>query len=388
MTEMNNVFDIDANSCHLCNHELFVNPIIQLKGVPKAAQYYPKKNEFAKDTGITLAIKQCSFCGLVQHRMQPVDYYKEVITAATLSEKSRLSRLNQMKAFAEKFRLKGKKVLDIGAGKGEMIDVLNEAGLKAVGIEAGEESVKAGRDAGRNMIHGYIGDLKKIEGGPYGVFISLNYLEHLPKPAAIIKNIYNNTTADAVGFITVPNLDYLLKNKLFYEFVADHISYFTAKTLAYAFEINGFDVLGCQTINEGNDIAAFVRKKSALNLSPQYVEVEALIKNFQEIMIDYKAQGKRIAVWGAGHRTLTLLALSKANDIAYIIDSAKFKQGKFAPILHIKIVSPDYLRKDKVGLVIVMVPGLYPGEVLKTLEQMDVRAKVAVLRENKIEFNI
>ena len=380
------------DNCHLCNHELFANPILQLKGVPKAAQYYPEENEFAEDVGITLTIRQCSFCGLVQHRMQPVDYYKEVITAATLLKKSRLSRLNQMKVFAEKFGLNGKKVLDIGASKGEMVDILNEAGFKAVGIEAAEESVKAGRSAGRKIIHGYIGDyigdLKKVDGSPYDAFILLNYLEHLPKPGAIIRNIHHNTTVDAVGFVTVPNLDYLLKTKAFYEFVADHISYFSANTLTYAFEANGFEVLECRTINEDNDIAAFVRKKSALNLSPQYVEVEALIKNFQRIIAEYKVKGGRIAIWGAGHRTLALLALSKANDIAFVVDSAKFKQDKFAPIIHIKIVSPDYLKENKVDLVIIMVPGLYPSEVLKTLKQMEVEVEVATLHNNKIEFNI
>lgn len=382
---MNNSFSLDTSSCHLCNNELFTDPIFQLKGVPKAAQYYPEENEFTEDKGIALTIWQCSGCGLVQHKMKPVEYFKEVITAASLSEKSRLYRLNQMKEFVERFGLAGKKVLDIGTGKGEMIDVLREAGFQAVGIEASLKSVSIGNATGRNMIHGYIGDKGVIVGGPYDAFISLNYLEHLPTPAAIIRNIHNNATTDAVGFITVPNLDYLLKNKLFYEFVADHISYFTAKTLAYTFEANGFDVLECRTINEDNDIVAFVRKKSALNLSSQYIEVEALIKNLRKIMAEYKAKGKRIAIWGAGHRTLTFLALSKVNDIAYIVDSAKFKQGKFAPILHVKIMPPDHLKEDKVDLVIVMVPGLYPGEVLKTLKQMNIGVEVAVLRNNKIE---
>ena len=90
-----------------------------------------------------------------------------------------------------------------------------------------------------------------------------------------------------------------------------------------------------------------------------------------------------MAVWGAGHRTLALLALSKTDDIAYIVDSAKFKQGKFAPVLHARIVPPDHLKEERVDLMIVMVPGLYPGEVLKTLEQMNVKTDIAVLRGNK-----
>ncbi len=374
------------DNCHLCNNELFPDPILELKGMPKAAQYYPEKNEFVEDTGITLIIQQCLSCGLVQHSMKPVEYFKEVITAASLSEKSRSSRLSQMKEFAERFGLNGKKVLDVGTGKGEMIDVLNEAEFQATGMEASLKSVNIGKAVGRNMIHGYIGDIKKVEGGPYDAFISLNYLEHLPKPGAIIRNIYNSTTSDAAGFVTVPNLNYLLKTNALYEFVADHISYFTASTLTYAFESNGFKVLECWMINQDNDIAVYVQKKSALDLSSRYIEVETLIKNFQKILAEYKARGKQIAIWSAGHRALALLALSRANDISYIVDSAKFKQGKFTPILHTKIVPPDYLREDKVDLVIIMVPGLYPNEVLRTLTEMDVGVEIAVLRDNKIEF--
>lgn len=383
---MRDNFYFNGENCHLCNHELFINPIIQLRGVPKAAQYYPKKNEFSEDTGITLTIRQCSFCGLVQHRMKPVDYYKEVITTATLSEKSRSYKLNKMKEFIGMFGLIGKKALDIGSGRGEMIDILNEAGFKAAGIEASNKSVRVGRVAGRNIMRDYIGDSKKIKGGLYDAFVFLNYLEHLPNPGAVIRNIHNNITAGAVGFITVPNSDHSFKNKIFYDFVVDHISYFSENTLKYAFETNGFDVLECRTDNEDNNIEIFVRKKSALNILSQYAEVESLIDNFRKIIAEYKANGKRIAIWGAGHRTLTLLALSKADDIAYIVDSAKFKQGKFAPILHKKIVSPDYLKENKVDLVIVMVPGLYPSEVLKRLGQMDIRSEIAVLRDNKIEF--
>jgi hypothetical protein len=106
----------------------------------------------------------------------------------------------------------------------------------------------------------------------------------------------------------------------------------------------------------------------------------------QQIVADYKSQNKKVAVWGAGHRTLALLALSKLKDIEYVIDSAKFKQGRFTPILHLNIVSPEYLREKKVDLVIVMVPGLYPDEVLKTIIEMNVGIDIAVLRANRIGF--
>ena len=377
---------MNSNNCRLCGSELFPSPLLQLEGMPRAAQYFPEKDEFEQDKGIALNVYQCSACGLVQLNIEPVGYFREVITAASFSDKTRLSRLNQMKEFVNKCGLYGKKVLEIGSGKGDMLDVLEEAGLKAVGLEASAKSVEIGKSAGRKMIHGYIGDLNKINGYPFDAFVSFNYLEHLPEPGNIIRSIYANTTPNAVGLITVPNLDYLLETRCVYEFVADHLSYFTKKTLTYAFERNCFEVLECYTINENNDIALVVKKREALDISGHFSEVEELIKNLQQIVADYKSQNKKVAVWGAGHRTLALLGLSKLKNIEYVIDSAKFKQGRFTPILHLNIVPPEHLKEKKVDLVIVMVPGLYPSEVLKTLTQMNVGVDIAVLRGNKIEL--
>lgn len=373
--------------CHLCNGVLFPRPILQLNKMPKAAQYYPEKREFHADKGIAINIRQCSDCGLVQLDAKPVWYFKEVITAASLSEKARLSRLSQMQELVNKFRLQGKKVLDVGSCKGEMLNVLKDAGFKkAIGLEASLDSVIIGRSARRTMIHGYIGNTKNIKGAPFDAFISLNYLEHLPYPGKIIQAIHRNITLGAIGFVTVPNFDYLKKTKCFYEFVADHLSYFTKDTLRFAFEKNGFEILDCYIINNDNDIAIIVKKRVPLDISDQYIEVEDLIKNLQHTISEYTSKEKKVAVWGAGHRTLALLALSKARDIEYIIDSAKFKHGKFSPIMHTKIVPPDYLKENKVDLVIVMVPGIYPEEVCKTLFAMKLGADIAILKDNKIKF--
>lgn len=370
----------------MCSGVLFESPILQLNGMPRAAQYYPRKNEFSTDTGIELIIYQCSGCGLVQHNLQPVDYFREVITAATLSGKSRASRLEQMSSFVSRFNLKGKKVLEVGSARGEMLDVLQEVGLKPVGIETSKNSVAIGRAAQRTMVQAYIGEVEHVEGAPFDSFISLNFLEHLPKPGDIIRTIYAQTTSDAVGYVTVPNLDYLLRTKCLYEFVADHVSYFSKKTLARAFEINGFDVLDCYTINNENDIVAIVKKRPSLEIDDHYQDVESLIYKLRQIVDRYSAQNKKIAVWGAGHRTLALLALAKLHEISCIIDSAPFKQGKYTPILHKEIVSPDTIKERHIDLVMIMVPGLYPSEVLNTLDNMKLDVDIAILRDNKVEF--
>ena len=70
---------MNLNKCRLCNSKLFTSPLLQLKGMPKAAQHFPNESEFKEDKGITLNVYQCSSCGLVQLNINPVNYFKEVI---------------------------------------------------------------------------------------------------------------------------------------------------------------------------------------------------------------------------------------------------------------------------------------------------------------------
>lgn len=385
------------NSCRLCNQKLFDKPLLCLSGMPKAAQHFLKEEELPSDESINLDIYQCNSCGLVQLSIEPVSYYKDVITAASISGDTRKLRLNQMLEFANKYKLENKKIIEIGCAKGDMLDIIEEAKMKAYGLEHSLASVAIAHNEGRKVIRGFIDDLDKIENAPFQGFVCFNFLEHIPNPKSVINKIYKNLDADGVGLVTVPNLNYLLATKSLYEFVADHLSYFTIDTLKNAFEDNGFDVLECDLINNKNDILIIVKKAShkkikkilevkKINLKNDYTEVEELIANFKKIIKDYKNQNKKIAVWGAGHRTLALLALSKVSEIEFIVDSAKFKQGMYSPVINTKIVSPETLLADKIDLLIIMVPGIYPDEVIKSVKQMNINVKIAKLKDNTIEF--
>jgi 2-polyprenyl-3-methyl-5-hydroxy-6-metoxy-1,4-benzoquinol methylase len=355
--------------------------------MPRAAQYFPSESELSDDSGIDLGVYQCASCGLVQLNSEPVWYFKEVITATSFSEETRKIRLGQMTEFVKKFNFSGKTMLEVGSGKGEMLDILEEAGINATGMEASKEAVEEGRAKGRRMIEGYIDDDHiDLSGNLYDGFVCFNFLEHVPDPASVIRKIYNNTTQDAVGFVTVPNLTYLLETKCHYEFVADHLSYFTESTLCFAFESNGFDVIDCRVINNDNDVSIFIKKKTALDLSGDFLETENLCLKLTELIATYTGQKKKVAVWGAGHRTLALLALGQVEDIEYVVDSAIFKQGKYTPVLHREIVSPEALVNRPVDLILVMVPGIYPDEVVSTIEQMGIGSDVAVLRNHEVQM--
>ena len=60
-------------------------------------------------------------------------------------------------------------------------------------------------------------------------------------------------------------------------------------------------------------------------------------------------EGKALAIWGASHQGFTLAATTRlGGKVSYIIDSAPFKQGRFAPASHLPIVAPaHFLRRSR-----------------------------------------
>jgi 2-polyprenyl-3-methyl-5-hydroxy-6-metoxy-1,4-benzoquinol methylase len=373
----------NLHRCRLCHGEIADAPLLRMAPFPKAAQYYPEPAEFAEDLGIDLEVFGCPRCGLLQLCCEPVGYHREVITAASFSPDARAARLLEFTAFVERFGLHGKAAIEVGCGKGGMVEIMTAAGLEAVGLEWSHKSVTFGASKGRAVIQGYLTELDESFDGCYGAFVSLNYIEHQPDSRAFIQALHRITTPDAVGYITAPNVGYLLRTHTLYEFVADHLVYFTEETLRRAFETNGFEVVESRLINNDNDVAITVRKRQWRPLAGM-ASVERLVGELRALVRECQAAGKRVAVWGAGHRTLALLAIAGLDDIAFIVDSADFKQGKYSPLMHSRIASPAELQASDVAVVIVAVPGLYPDEVVKTIRGFLRPIEIFKLQDNRL----
>ena len=122
-------------NCRVCGNEFFAKPLLRQKDMPKSAQFLPDVKSLEKDKGVTLEVCQCSGCGLVQLNNNPVPYYKNVIRAAALSKEMRDFRKKQFNNFVKKFSLKGKKIIEIGSGKGEYLSIVEKSDAKAYGLE-------------------------------------------------------------------------------------------------------------------------------------------------------------------------------------------------------------------------------------------------------------
>jgi len=370
--------------CRVCGNKLFKEPLLTLKNMPRSAQNFPEKKESREIRGITLKVFQCSGCGLVQLASKPVPYYREVIRAVGISEEMMNFRKKYFKEFIDKYELRNKKVIEIGCGTGDYLSLLNDLGVDAYGLEYSEKSVEICKKRGLKVFHGFIErEDYVIENSPFDAFFCLNFLEHVPFPNIFLRGIWNNLKNEAVGIIEVPNFNFQIKNKLFSEFIPDHLLYFTCDTLALTLKLNGFEVIDIKEILDKHIIAAEVKKIKRMDLS-SFSENLLRLKNDIESFIN---QFNKIAVWGASHQALAILSQIKLKKkIAYVIDSAPFKQYKYTPSSGLPIYPPEMLKKQPVDAIIIMA-NIYSGEIVNIIKKEKLlNFKIAVFKEQGLEI--
>ena len=330
-------------NCILCNKKLN-NKIYSLKNMPAFVQNMADSPD-SKDDSVDLDLYECDSCSLIQFSCEPVYYYKDVIRAVGLSDTLTRLRTEQYNYLYNKFDLKDKKIWEVGCGGGEFLSLWNQFEVLPYGVENNELLVDKAQKENLNVIKGYVDEDYIDTNGPFDAFTSFNYLEHQPKPSEWVKGIYNNLNDGAVGLLTVPSFEYFIEKASYYEFMRDHIAYYSETALKNLFLLNGFDVIEIGRFN-GDTTYIIVQKRkhaSIPDFDKQKKYLENRINEFAE-----SNNIKRMCVWGASHQAFTLLAtLNLKFDLSYIIDSSPIKWDKYSPVSHLRIVSPEHFYNDE-----------------------------------------
>lgn len=374
------------NICRVCGHVLGAKALLSFNNMPKSAQNFPDADSLSQDKGENLDIFGCPGCGLAQLTVLPVPYYREVIRAAAFSEEMRTFRHKQFGHFVKKYRLKGRKVLELGCGRGEYLSIMKRQGVKASGLEYSKSAVDCCKSMGLNVERGYLSTgSKPLKSGPFDAFYIMNFLEHFPDPKSSLEAMGDNLRSGGIGLVEVPNFDMIIRKHLFSEFIKDHLLYFTKDTLETALKLSGFEVLESKVVWHDYIISSVVKKRELPVLESFYDSLQKIKKELTAFL--GKHRKGRVAVWGASHQALAVMALAElAGKISYVVDSAPFKQGKFTTATHIPIVSPELLDLQPVSAIIIMAAS-YSDEVARIIKKKyGKKIKTAILRDYGLEI--
>tara|TARA_Y100000310_G_scaffold11865_1_gene12358 strand:- start:788 stop:1774 length:987 start_codon:yes stop_codon:yes gene_type:complete len=321
--------------CKICTEEL--EPLLAYNKQPSRAQHFPDDKTIPYDLGIPLEVFQCTGCGTVQIPATPVDYYEEAIRSPDWDNDP--FRQKQYNEFVEEFGLHGKKIVHVD---------------------------------------------RKPEPDKYDAFLMFNYLEHFPDPRETLAQLCDNLEGPGVGIIEVPNFDEIIRDRIFGEFIIDHLFYFTEKTLRFVCEASGFDVLQIQEIWNGASLSAVVRKRTPLAAVPFRDNQKELIEDMDNFINGFESA----TIWGAGHQTLMFLTMMKSLDkVPYVVDDFEAKQYKYTHVSHKLILPCEELKEKPVEGIIIIVGWQYKS-VLKRIEELNLSPKPTIALVEKATLEI
>ena len=358
--------------CIVCGEPLLDKPLYVCKNMPAKSQDLPNDETLSEDEAVDFNLCQCCACGLIQFDCDPVPYYLDSTRAGERCDALIKMRRAQYKHLIETYNLQGKKIVEIGAGKGGFLKTLKEMteySISEYGIEYNADFVRYAREyEGVNVVKMNPEDETiVIDGAPFDAFVSFAYPARLVDPNSMLKGIWKNLIDGGVGFIQVPSMEHLVKQGGFFDITADHIAYYSKDTLQFLLQKNGFDVLEQGEVGD-TYIYAIVRKRQALDLVNIWSDVKDISDSITSYVDEVVNENKKLAIWCAGHFTFTVLSVTGiAEKVSYVIDKAKFKQGCYTPATHVKIVDPDYYNIEPVDAVMILGP-LYVDELVAEIK--------------------
>ncbi len=380
---MNDNFDSASGdrppACRLCGRDA-LHPAFTLRNMPRWNHRLLKESEIGGDRGVDLRLLACDACGFVMLAAGPAgDYYDDYVNAPGCSPQMRAAQQAQATAFVRRFGLAGRRVLEVGCGDGAYLERLRDAGADASGIEpsAAQRAIALAR--GLRVEGGYLDEKRALGGAPFDAFVTRQVFEHVIDLGGFLRGIRVNLTAEAVGLVEVPNFEHLLGQGRFFDFIPEHVNYFSPRTLRAALELSGFDVVETAPAIDGEALVAFVRRTAPADFAPSRHLESKLAREVEAFIAESRRRGGEVAIWGAGGKGLSILAGVDVSGVAYLLDGDPHKSGRFSPVSHLRVSHPDVIRDADVRAVLITAPA-YQQEIRATLlETYRFRGRIALL---------
>ena len=298
----------------------------------------------------------------------------------------------------DQYGLKGKKVIEIGCGQGEFLELLCSLGEnQGIGFDPAYRDGNPGDSVNQRVT--IIKDFYSEKYSDYQAdFICCKMtLEHIQDTHGLIRLVADATRGhpDTIIFFQVPNAQLILRDLAFWDIYYEHCSYFSPDSLSYLFEICGFEVLNVTAEYDNQYLMIEARPlKDNTHPAPRSEEdlrsLEQDLAYFQDhhhnAISGWKQRiqtlcesGKKVVLWGGSSKTVAFLhALNLHDEIGVVVDINPNKHGTFLAGSGHEVVSPQYLKAYEPDMVIVMNP-IYKEEVRSMLAKTGLNPEIMPL---------
>jgi SAM-dependent methyltransferase len=193
--------------------------------------------------GITGSVFRCCNCGFLQcHELEDVQEFYVSMEDPSYEE-GRAGRALQSRMLLEKARQtlymeegsEGKRLLDIGAGSGILVEEAMRMGFAAEGVEPSAWLCDRARDRGINLHHGTMEQVSLA--GKYHLITIVDVIEHIDNPVELLQEARKHLADGGAIMIVTPDVRSVVARLMgwrWWHFRVAHIGYFSCVTLSLA----------------------------------------------------------------------------------------------------------------------------------------------------------
>ena len=235
----------------------------------------------------------CRACGLVWSNPRPgpedvrryysreyrLDYKGHSTPSLRHIARSARGALNRYRTLAPYLK-RGARILDAGAGGGEVVYVLRKLGFDASGLEPDEQYARHAREVlDVPVATGFVQDTT-FPSGSFDVVTMYHALEHVEDPAAILSRLRSWSADDGVLLVEVPNVEAVCIAPT-HRFHFAHFYNFGRAALEGLGRKAGFEPVQTMTSPDGGNLISVFRAAAPQRAgvtAANYVRVATIIK--------------------------------------------------------------------------------------------------------------
>jgi 2-polyprenyl-3-methyl-5-hydroxy-6-metoxy-1,4-benzoquinol methylase len=315
----------------------------------------------------------------------PANYRYNNVDYSYTSSNSRLSREhweNFQNVVEKKYKIKNKKILEIGSNDGYLLSKFQKNN-NVLGIDSSATMVKIAKNNNIPSIKKVFDKETSVQikkkYGKFDIIIANHVLNHADDDLSFLVGCINLLDKNSILIIEVPYWGYQVKNSFFDQIYHEHRNYFTISYFNYLQKKLDLKIIDLEMNNyHGKSIRIFMcKKKSKYKLSKK---LEKFLLNESKLKLydikTYKTFTKNIETYkkiiltklkkiannsstvvaiGASAKGNTFLNYMGLNSkiISAVTDSSLHKIGKYTPGSHIKIYGDSFFKnKEKIYAII------------------------------------
>jgi cyclopropane fatty-acyl-phospholipid synthase-like methyltransferase len=368
MTVFHDVRGVPTNSCMLMDD-------------PQSASAIPRGD---------LRLGFCGSCGFIANTaFQPelTVYGGGYEETQGFSPRFRAFAEQLARRWVDRHGLRGKRILEIGCGKGEFLASLAElGGNSCIGVDPAVDLARA--PVPRRGSLQLLPERYEVHHAdpPVDAVVCRHTLEHIGPVRDFLLHVRAGTQPTTVLLFELPDTTRILRQGALEDVYYEHSSYFTEGSLSRLFRRCGFTVLDVElayedqyllleavpgptdvTMTEADHRDVARTAEAVRDFQRVFAATE---RHWRERLRESRARGGRTVLWGGGSKAVGFLStLGVSDDVAAVVDINPHKQGKAMPGTGHPVVSPESLVESPPDLVIVMNP-VYVPEITSTLHSL------------------